>query len=499
MTIRNFFSYFSVLFLLALAVAIPGHDAMAASSAGGEFSLSASTYTVAQSAGSVTITVKRTAGSTGAASVYYHTVYGTALDGINYDNTYGTLTWASGDTSSKTFSVPILDKNKVTDSVSLKVELGETTNATLGTPAAAAIDIVASTETGTPTTASAAPTTESATSTADSESSTTGSSTTGKPSAPSNLLVTGQTADSISLAWGAAAKGAYPIAHYQIYRNGSAYTTTTGLSFTDNGATKATNGAYTSAATIYSYTVAAVDTHGQEGPQTSQTTFDVYVNGVFNWEGDYSYSASASYENKSGPPVSGPYDVEILVSSAYGGFQPYAGKTVPTWDMEAGSFGYISLDLKPTISGQTWRLSAISRLPPGDVYPWAATSITKYGPAPKVGVWATYKIPLSALSIGKTSFTGSISGTTLTVTSVSSGVGVDAGGFISGKGVAPGTYITGFKAEGGKGTYTVHPSQNVASTSMEEQRTAVYKIDVADESGVSTNHYYVDNLIFTKN
>jgi hypothetical protein len=188
------------------------------------------------------------------------------------------------------------------------------------------------------------------------------------------------------------------------------------------------------------------------------------------------------------------------VTGSWGGFQPYAGDKVPQWDLEAGSFGYISMDLKPTKSGQTWDLSAISRLPPGDVYPWSFVSITNYGPAPQVGKWATYKIPLSALSIGKTRFTGSISGTTLTVSSVSGGVGVDAGGFISGEGVAPGTYILGFKAKGGgAGTYTIYPWQNVASTSMTEQRTSVYKIDISDRTGASNNYYYIDNLKFTQN
>jgi hypothetical protein len=436
------------------------------------FAFSESSYSVTQSAGSITFTVYRGGGASGAVSVAYGTSNGSAEAGSDYSATSGTLQWADGDASAKTFVVAISDSSPFTGSKTFNVTLSDPSDGTiLGSPDSAVVTIVGGG----------------------------GGSSNGAPSAPSNLLVTGQGANSISLAWGAASPGNYPIAHYQIYRNGSAYDTTTATSFTDGHATEATNGAYTSAANIYSYTVSAVDTQGNEGPQTSQTTFDVYTNGVFSWGGDYSYSASANYKDTTGVPQSGPYDIEITVTSSNGGFQPYAGKAVPTWDLEAGSFGYISMDLKPTVSGQTWRLSAISRLPPGDVYPWAATSITNYGPKPQAGVWATYKIPLSALTIGKTSFTGSISGDTLTVTSVSSGVGVDAGGFISGDGVAPGTYITGYNAEGGKGTYTVHPSQNVASTSMTEQRTAVYKIDVADQTGLSSNHYYIDNLKFTQN
>jgi hypothetical protein len=185
------------------------------------------------------------------------------------------------------------------------------------------------------------------------------------------------------------------------------------------------------------------------------------------------------------------------VNESYGGFQPYAGNVVPLWDLEIGSFGYITMDLKPTINNQTWRLEMISRLPPGDVYPWADVEVNSYGPAPVAGKWATYKIPLSDMSIGKTSFQGSISGTTLTVTNVNSGVGVDAGGFISGSGVKPGTYILGHNANGGPGTYTISPSQNVASTSMTEQRTGLYKFNLQDSSGASNNVFYMDNVRFT--
>jgi hypothetical protein len=438
----------------------------------GSFAFSQSAYSIAQSAGSIKLTVDRSDGASGAVSVSYATSNGSAQAGTNYTATNGTLQWADGDSTAKTFSVDISNADSFVGSKTFNVTLSNPNNGTsLGTPSSTVVTIAGAG----------------------------GSSGSGGPSAPSNLLMTSQNASSISLSWGAASPGNYPIEHYQIYRNGSAYATTSGTSYTDNGASNATNRAYDSAATIYSYTVAAVDTQGNEGPQTSQTTFDVYSNGVFSWGGDYSYSAWANYKDSSGVPESGPYDIEITVTGSYGGYQPYAGNTVPQWDLEAGSFGYISMDLKPTTNGQVWDLSAISRLPPGDVYPWSHVSITNYGPTPQVGKWATYKIPLSALTIGKTSFTGSISGTTLTVSSVNGGVGVDAGGFISGDGVAPGTYILGFNAKGGTGTYTVYPSQNVARTSMTEQRTAVYKIDISDQTGSYNNHYYIDNLRFTQN
>jgi hypothetical protein len=325
--------------------------------------------------------------------------------------------------------------------------------------------------------------------------------------------MTEQSSTSISLSWSAATPGSNPISYYQIYRNDSAYATSRSTRYRDRTATNANSPTQSdgipslvNANTIYAYAVSAVDSAGNEGPQQADATFWVYYNGVYNWGGDFSYPAgqiTINYADTSGVPESGPRDIEVSYSAAGSGFQPYAGKTTTAWDMEGGSFGYISLDLKPTINSDSWRIVMISRLPPGDVYPWSTVQLTGYGPAPVAGKWATYKIPLSALTIGFTHFSGSISGTTLSVTSVSSGVGVDAGGYITGPGVPAGTYITAYNsASGGAGSYTVagpgiSGSTSVASTEMVEQRTGIYKFDLIDESGASNNNYYVDNIKFT--
>jgi hypothetical protein len=63
-------------------------------------------------------------------------------------------------------------------------------------------------------------------------------------------------------------------------------------------------------------------------------------------------------------------------------------------------------------------------------------------------------------------FTGSISGTTLTVTAVTSG-NIGIGSVISGTGITVGTTITGLiSGTGSTGTYTVSASQTVASTTI---------------------------------
>jgi hypothetical protein len=80
---------------------------------GGALQFSASNYTTQQNAGSATITVTRTGGSLGAVQVGYATTSGgTAVSGQDYISTSGTLSWANGDTSPKTFNVTILNSQQ---------------------------------------------------------------------------------------------------------------------------------------------------------------------------------------------------------------------------------------------------------------------------------------------------------------------------------------------------------------------------------------------------
>ncbi len=107
----------------------------------GTLALSASNYAIAQNAGSVTVSVSRTGGSNGAVSVRYGTEYGTALDGINYGNTNGVLSWASGDASPKSFTIPILNGTPFSGTKTLSVSLSRSSGASIGGPAAATVTI----------------------------------------------------------------------------------------------------------------------------------------------------------------------------------------------------------------------------------------------------------------------------------------------------------------------------------------------------------------------
>ena len=99
---------------------VPGLSALP-----GVIQFSADTFAAAEGA-SATLTVTRTGGSLGALTVGYSTVAGTATSGSDYTTTSGVLTWADGDTATKTITVPLS-----LDGVS---ELAETFTVNLGAP-----------------------------------------------------------------------------------------------------------------------------------------------------------------------------------------------------------------------------------------------------------------------------------------------------------------------------------------------------------------------------
>jgi Calx-beta domain len=457
-----------------------------AAAAPGSPQLSSSSYTVLQSAGSVSVTVNRSGGSSGAFSVAYATANGTAVAGTDYTATSGTLEWQSGDAASQSFTVPVSNGSPFVGTKAFKVSLSTPSNGiALGNPSAATVTIDGSASGGS------------------------------GPGAPANLLMTGQTTSSISLSWSAGSAGAYPVASYRVYRNGSLYATVAGTTYTDAAASNATVPSFTQNATIYSYAVTAVDTKGNESTQAYPSVW-FYHNGVATQGAvDYSYGITENWRDTAGIPAAGTYDVSLMYPNG-GGFQPFTNVPLaPVYDLELGSFKYLTLDVKVTQSNNyPFFVSHISRLPPGDVYPRQYVNLFSYC-TPVVNQWVTCKIPLSDLSIGFTNFTASISGNQLTVTSIQSGVGVDAGGFISGPGIPANTYIVsppgGVTYNNGLppsqnllGSYTiagpgVTSSLSVQSEGMSEQRTALYKVDVGLRSIGTATTIYLDNLGWTTN
>ena len=99
--------------------------------------------TVVESTGSVTLSVSRAGGNTGAISVNYSTADATAVAGTDYQATSGTLSWADGDATAKTITVPILNRNLTAGSTFFLLNLSAPAGgATLASPTQAAVTIL---------------------------------------------------------------------------------------------------------------------------------------------------------------------------------------------------------------------------------------------------------------------------------------------------------------------------------------------------------------------
>jgi subtilisin-like proprotein convertase family protein len=90
-----------------------------------------------------TVTVTRTAGSDGAVSVDYATAAGTATAGLDFTTVTGTLSWAAGDATPKTFTVPVLDDNLIEGTETVDLSLSNPTgNSVLGLQATSTLNIL---------------------------------------------------------------------------------------------------------------------------------------------------------------------------------------------------------------------------------------------------------------------------------------------------------------------------------------------------------------------
>lgn len=107
----------------------------------GVIQFSASSYNVNESAGSITIIVSRTGSTATSATVQYSSADATALSSSDYLAVEGTLTFAPGE-SSKSFTVFIADDGTRESTEAFNVRLSNPSNASLGTPGLATVNIV---------------------------------------------------------------------------------------------------------------------------------------------------------------------------------------------------------------------------------------------------------------------------------------------------------------------------------------------------------------------
>lgn len=126
----------------------------------------------------------------------------------------------------------------------------------------------------------------------------------------------------------------------------------------------------------------------------------------------------------------------------------------------------------------------------GLIAPIPLASITLCTQGSTVGNCTSNPASIYSSSAISASFTGSISGTTLTVSAVASGF-IGVGQTLSGSGVTSGTTITALgTGTGGTGTYTVSASQTVGSETLSAAATALTQPFTADAGG---NYFFCAN------
>jgi hypothetical protein len=109
----------------------------------GVLQFSSASYTVNESASAVAITVSRSDGSFGEASVRLRTAAGTATPGSDYLETSTRLIWADGDSRAKTVRIPLIkDKLDEPDIETVRLLLSGAVGAGLGEPDKAVLTIV---------------------------------------------------------------------------------------------------------------------------------------------------------------------------------------------------------------------------------------------------------------------------------------------------------------------------------------------------------------------
>jgi hypothetical protein len=189
------------------------------------------------------------------------------------------------------------------------------------------------------------------------------------------------------------------------------------------------------------------------------------------------------YTDTAGSPINGPYDVSITYPGDGGWLPTVLPALGPINDVEIGAFNYFTIDIKVTAAQNVSNplICVIqSRLPPGDAGNFKVLNLWNYG-TPVIGQWVTFKVPLTDFLMGTGTFTGSLSSSTLTVSSILSGIGVDGSGFITGTGVPTGTYLISADSGSSIGTFTaagpgIPLGTPTGSETMNYQRTSDYKI-----------------------
>lgn len=268
------------------------------------------------------------------------------------------------------------------------------------------------------------------------------------PSQVTGLAATALSSSSIGLTWSATA-GANT---YTIQRNGTAVGTAGANSFTDTGLTTST---------LYTYTVAANGAGGQGAFSNPASATTQGASGFRKWAGNAAWPDNYIGWNMA--------SFSILSNGVH-------------WNNSSNSFpqeysalasapsavvGYRSFITLANLDPNNANPNPTNPSPANDsLYNWADIDGTMGQISPRK-FW--FQLNPGVFNSGTVGFTGSISGTTLTVTA---GSGIGRNMLVTGAngtgGPTTGTTITALgTGTGGTGTYTVNISQTLGSTTLE--------------------------------
>lgn len=107
----------------------------------GTLQFTSATFTVAETAATLDVTVSRSGGSMGAATVEVDVNGGTATLGSDFQVSSTPLSWASGQQGNRTFAITLTNDALVEGSETIELVLGNETGATLGTQTGASVTV----------------------------------------------------------------------------------------------------------------------------------------------------------------------------------------------------------------------------------------------------------------------------------------------------------------------------------------------------------------------
>lgn len=279
--------------------------------------------------------------------------------------------------------------------------------------------------------------------------------------------------------------------------------------YQDTSATGSNPTDLTAADTVYAYSVSAVDTQSTESSQnTNEQVYLFYgYSTTRNQNFDDTANVTTDYFDTSCSPTVGPYDIKYTwgTSGSYAApitFAPLSqggsGYRNAVDIGAATNSGYIHFLIKPLDSQYTsnalkvWLSSPVPN-PIGDAISNNFVTLWPTYCTPALNTWTDCKVPMSVIGFGTGAIHGSISGSTLTITSNDSGIKPDSANYVSGTGVPSGSYAkasTPYPATSqtlytGAGGSQGPISVTVGNESMAIQRTTYYKMGIEWNSNPS--------------